>query len=87
MERTICQQISYIITTINKDEFLCHGEESMYGRTKKIQHAFKFWPKQKAEEVLKELSEINPITDLTELMEIIVTYSIIEKDIPRDCND
>jgi hypothetical protein len=87
MERIIYKQKSYVITTMNKDVFLSHGEECMYGRTKNIQYAVKIWPKEKAQIVLERMLENNPITDLTELMEIITTYSIVEKDIVRDRSD
>jgi hypothetical protein len=56
--------------------FLCHGEDSMYGRTDNIHKASKLWPKQKADETLKELREENLITEFVDKMFIYITYSI-----------
>lgn len=76
MEEILCKLPYYVITTQKKDEFLCHGVESKFGRTNNIHHAVKIWPKKKVESVIEELKENNPLTDLVNPMFIFITYSI-----------
>jgi len=87
MGKIISEQSSYIITNNTRKEFLSGGIEGAYTRTRNIDRAIKFYPREEAKRFVKSILRGNPNSDLITILPITITYCITENLYPRDSEE